>query len=147
MSRWSAIASVFLGLVATLPSVHADEAMDANTLISQTKARVPRIETEELKRMIDEDEDFVLLDVRMPDEIKGMGKIPARQQVEIPRGWLEVRIFNQVLDRSTPIVAYCGAGIRSAFAADTLRELGFTDVRNYEEGLIGWSRRGHPVAK
>ena len=137
--------TVALGVLVWIPVASADDVMDVNALIRETKARVPKIETDALARMIEADEEFVLLDVRMPEEIVRMGKIPARQQVEIPRGWLEMRIFNQVVDRDTPIVAYCGAGIRSAFAVETLQELGFTDVRNYEEGLIGWSRKGNPV--
>jgi len=145
MKPW--VRHVFVLMIFAAASVWAaDGAMDVNKLISETKARVPKIETEALKQMIEADQDFVLLDVRMPGEIERMGKIPARQQVEIPRGWLEVRIFGQVLDRDTPIVAYCGAGIRSAFAVETLQGLGFTDVRNYEEGLIGWAKQGNPVA-
>jgi len=125
----------------------ADALTDANALITEVKARVPGIHTAELKRMIAEDQEFVLLDVRTPSEIEELGRIDAPQLVEIPRGWLEMRIFDEVLDVETPIVVYCGGGPRSAFATDTLMQLGFTDVRAYREGFFGWEAAGNPVKK
>ena len=118
---------------------------DAQTLIQDVKKRVQVIDSDSLKKLVDEKSKFVLLDVRMPTEIKRMGKIDASQNAEIPRGWLEVRVENMIPDKNTPIVTYCGGGIRSAFAADTLTEMGYTNVKNYDDGFLGWEGKGYPA--
>lgn len=112
-------------------------------MIRDVMASVDKIDSETLKTLIDKGEEFVLLDVRTPSEIKRMGKIKAPQQLEISRGWLEVRIFNHVVDKDISVVAYCGGGTRSAFAVETLKEMGFTNVRNYEEGFLTWESKGY----
>ena len=115
-------------------------------MIRDVKSRVRTVDTEALKRMVDTGEEFVLLDVRTPLETQD-GRIDAPQHLALPRGWLEVKIFNHVINKDTPIVTYCGIGIRSAFAAETLEQMGFTNVRNYEEGLSTWQSKGYPVAQ
>ena len=67
-----------------------------------------------------------VLDVREPDEYE-QGAIPGA--IHIPRGHLEAQIENRHPDKTTPVVVYCAGGVRSAFAAKTLQELGYTDVR------------------
>ena len=49
------------------------------------------------------------------------------------------------LDRSRPVVIHCRGGVRGAKAADKLRQLGFSDVRNLEGGLMAWKEAGFPV--
>lgn len=129
---------------------YAQELDPGKAMLKQVQSRIKTISTDELKKMIDEQTDFILLDVRMPSDIESMGLIDAPQQLEIARGWIESRIFNDVdfknpADMEKPIVAYCGGGIRSAFAADTLQQLGFKNVYNYEEGFFEWEARGLPV--
>lgn len=140
-------ACLVAGLVSMAGQVPADEdpLLQNQKMIQQVIEETPRIGTAELKELIDSEADFVLLDVRMPSEIRMMGVIDAPQQLEIPRGWLEMRVFQVVDDREMPIVVYCGKGVRSAFATRTLREMGFTDVRNYAEGFLGWQEKGYPV--
>ena len=91
---------------------------------------------------------MVLVDVRLPTEIKSMGgHIQASQNVNITRGWLEYHITRVALSKDTPIVVYCGVGIRTPLAADTLQKMGFTNVRNYSDGYIGWKKAGLPITK
>jgi len=65
--------------------------------------------------------------------------------VHVPRGRLESRIEQAAPDRSAPVVVYCESGSRSAFAARTLKELGYEDVRNLAGGIVEWKRRGLPL--
>ena len=44
-----------------------------------------------------------------------------------------------------PIVLYCAAGNRSAFAAKTLDELGYKNVASLAGGFTDWKRNGFPV--
>ena len=109
---------------------------------------IKNIRTTELKKLLDDDPDVVLIDVRLPSEVTSMGgAIKADQNVNIPRGWLEWRVTNVALKKDTPIVVYCGANIRSPLAADTLIKMGYTNVKNYSDGYLGWKKAGLPIAK
>ena len=81
----------------------------------------------------------LLLDVREPDEYE-QGAIP--DSLHIPRGNLESNVENRVTDRDQPIVVMCAGGVRSAFAADTLQQLGYTDVVSMEGGFNRWKDEG-----
>ncbi len=117
-------------------------------LQAEAEKRTKVISTEDLKKALDEDLDMVLVDVRLPTEIKNMGgAIKAPQNRNIPRGWLEYRITSVALSKDTPIVVYCGAGVRTPLAADTLQKMGYTNVKNYSAGYIGWKKAGLPTAQ
>jgi len=81
----------------------------------------------------------LLLDVREPDEYE-QGAIP--DSLHIPRGNLESNVENRVTDRDQSIVVMCAGGVRSAFAADTLQQLGYTDVVSMDGGFNRWKDEG-----
>lgn len=74
----------------------------------------------------------VFLDVREEVEFRS-GHIPGA--IHLPRLEIEERIAALVPDKTTPIVAYCAIGHRSAIAADTLQELGYQQVVSLKGGL------------
>ena len=82
----------------------------------------------------------LLLDVRERDEYE-QGFIPGA--VHIPRGNLETRVEANVPDRATPLIVYCASGVRSAYAAKTLAELGYSDVVSMSSGFSGWKQNGY----
>jgi sulfur-carrier protein adenylyltransferase/sulfurtransferase len=88
-------------------------------------------------------DDPILIDVREPDEYQ-QGAIAGA--VHIPRGYLEQRIEAEVPDRDRPVILYCAGGIRSAFAAATLEELGYTNVASMRGGFTEWKNQGLPFA-
>ncbi len=145
MAKYSYVLTFLLFSGFSSLAVAEDLASIAQQRVQSIMKKVDKIDSDALKAMLDKNENFVLLDVRTPTEIKSMGKIDAKQQVEIPRGWLEMRIFNHVVDENTPVVAYCGGGVRSALAVDTLKQMGFTNVKNYAEGFLGWEKKGYPT--
>ena len=81
----------------------------------------------------------VVLDVREPDEYD-QGALPGA--LHIPRGHLEAQIEGKVLAKDSPIVVYCAGGVRSAFAARTLGELGYSDVVSMAGGFGRWKDEG-----
>ncbi len=81
----------------------------------------------------------VVLDVREPDEYE-QGALP--DALHIPRGHLEGQVEGKILDKSIPVVVYCAGGVRSAFAAKTLQELGYTDVVSMAGGFGRWKDEG-----
>jgi sulfur-carrier protein adenylyltransferase/sulfurtransferase len=86
----------------------------------------------------------VLLDVREPDEYE-QGAIPG--SIHIPRGHLESQVESRVTDRDRPVVVMCAGGTRSAFAAKTLGELGYTDVVSMAGGFNQWKDEGRAWVK
>jgi sulfur-carrier protein adenylyltransferase/sulfurtransferase len=110
-------------------------------LLRQTKAEIDEIDVPGASALLGAAEPPAFIDVRERDEWDE-GKIPGA--VHVPRGNLESRIEQTVADRDTPIVVYCAAGSRSAFAAKTLGELGYTNVRSLAGGYTEWKRAGFP---
>jgi len=112
----------------------------------QAESVTTDISTTQLQKMLDNELEMVLIDIRTTDEVKNMGgTIDAPQNSVIPRGWLEFRASKVAQTKDTPIVVYCGAGFRSPLAAKTLQEMGYTNVKNYSEGFIGWRKAGLPI--
>src|SRR5260370_23682066 len=74
----------------------------------------------------------VVIDVREQDEVE-QGIIPGA--IHIPRGYLESRVEQYVPDHETPLVAYCAGGNRSAFAAETLQQMGYKNVTSLKGGF------------
>ena len=136
-------------LAATLAgTAHADVPgiKDGAQMTREITAKVPNISTTDLQHEIARNPELVLIDIRMPDEIRSMGgAIKAPQNVNIPRGWLEFRVTGHTPSKNTPIVVYCGGNIRSPLAAYTLQQMGYTNVKNYADGFIGWKKQGLPV--
>src|SRR5438477_8204999 len=81
----------------------------------------------------------LVLDVREPDEYE-QGALPGA--IHIPRGNLESNIEGRIADRAAPVVVYCAGGTRSAFAAKTMQELGYTDVASMIGGFNRWKDEG-----
>lgn len=84
----------------------------------------------------------VLLDVREPDETAQGSPLGA---IRIVRGFLELRIEAAVPDPDTPVLVLCAGGLRSLFAAEDLRRMGYADVRSVAGGFSRWKAEGLPV--
>ena len=111
-------------------------------ILSQTKSRIREVDTAAAEQAVAEP-GAVALDVREPEEYD-QGALPGA--VHIPRGHLESQIENRVADHDTPLVVYCAGGTRSAFAADTLAQLGYTNVVSVVGGFNKWKDEDRPWA-
>jgi molybdopterin/thiamine biosynthesis adenylyltransferase/rhodanese-related sulfurtransferase len=107
-------------------------------LLAQAKSQIVEIDTGAAQKRIEEG-NVVVLDVREPDEYE-QGALP--NALHIPRGHLEAQIEGRAVDRDQTIVVYCAGGVRSAFAAQTLQELGYTDVLSVAGGFGKWKDEG-----
>jgi sulfur-carrier protein adenylyltransferase/sulfurtransferase len=110
-------------------------------LLQQVRAEIDEIDATHARELIESGGPLVL-DVREQSEWDE-GHIPGA--VHVPRGHLESRIERAAPDPTRPIVVYCSAGNRSAFAAKTLGELGYEDVTSLAGGFTDWKRNGFPV--
>ena len=110
-------------------------------LLAEAKGRVQEMGVRDAMALRHTTGDAVFLDVRDPQEYN-LGKIPGA--VTISRGNLEKNVEGQV-PREKTVVVYCANGNRSAFAADTLRTMGYDNVRSLREGFSGWVAEGGEV--
>lgn len=106
---------------------------------------IVNVDTVTLNKQLQDRPDTVLIDVRTPDEIKQVGTIGVYQNINITRGWIETLIGEQVPDKRTPVIVYCGRNIRSPLAAATLMSMGYTNVKNYKDGYFEWKEAGLDV--
>jgi molybdopterin/thiamine biosynthesis adenylyltransferase/rhodanese-related sulfurtransferase len=109
-------------------------------LLSQAKSQITEIEPAEAQERINAG-GVLVLDVREPDEFE-QGTLA--DVLHIPRGHLEAQIEGRATDRGQEIIVYCAGGIRSAFAARTLHELGYTNVLSMAGGFGRWKDEGRP---
>ncbi|HWL45464.1 MAG TPA: molybdopterin-synthase adenylyltransferase MoeB [Ilumatobacter sp.] len=87
---------------------------------------------------------YAVLDVREPDEY-AEGALPGA--LHIPRGHLESQVEGRLVDKTAPVVVYCAGGVRSAFAARTLQELGYETVESMIGGFGRWKDEGRDWKK
>jgi molybdopterin/thiamine biosynthesis adenylyltransferase/rhodanese-related sulfurtransferase len=105
-------------------------------LLKKTKTEIREIQPADAEPRVGE---ATFLDVRELDEFE-QGIIPGA--VFIPRGHLESQVENKIPDHDAPVVVYCAGGTRSAFAAKTMQDLGYTDVVSMAGGFGRWKNEG-----
>jgi molybdopterin/thiamine biosynthesis adenylyltransferase/rhodanese-related sulfurtransferase len=113
-------------------------------LLQDVRHAVKQVSLEELERRVREREGYTIVDVREKDEWRG-GFVPG--SIHLPRGFLEMQAEQKLPDKKARIVVYCAGGIRSAFAAKSLAELGYTHVESANPGFVRWKDLGFPVEK
>jgi len=119
------------------------------SMLAEADAVVPRISPDEAKGLVGR-ADVLFLDVREPAEVTTSGKVPGA--LAVPRGLIEFRAdrslpaHDAAFDRAKTVIAYCASGGRSALVGKTLKDMGYTDVRNLG-GFKGWVDAGGEVEK
>ena len=108
--------------------------------LKQVKEQVRRTDVAEIRTRLENGERVRLLDVREDDETQD-GIIPGA--ITLSRAHFESRVEDVLPDKSEEIVLYCASGQRSAFAARTLGELGYTNVVSMDGGFNRWKDLGY----
>ena len=109
------------------------------------------ITTEGVKKFIDGSEEYFLVDVREPNEVKNYGMIPSANNV--PLGEIEGAFSSELNSQqfkeaygfrkpetSEVVILYCRSGARSDQATDILKRLGYEFARNYRGSVQEWSK-------
>ena len=107
-------------------------------LLADAKSKIQEVDTQTAATKIEAGQ-VVVLDVREPDEYE-QGALP--NVVHIARGHLEAQVETKIVDKSVEVIVYCAGGVRSAFAAKTLQELGYTNVLSMAGGYGKWKDEG-----
>ena len=107
-------------------------------LLAAAKSAITEIDTASAESRIGAG-GVTVLDVREPDEHAEGALIGA---LHIPRGHLEAQVEGRIVDKDAPVIVYCAGGVRSAFAARTLGELGYSNVVSMAGGFVKWKDEG-----
>jgi molybdopterin/thiamine biosynthesis adenylyltransferase/rhodanese-related sulfurtransferase len=111
-------------------------------LLGDVKSQIRTVSLDECKRRLLSNEGYVFVDVREKDETR-LGYIPGA--VLLPRGFLEMQAEQKLPDKNAKIIAYCAGGVRSAFAAKALQDLGYAHVESANPGFVRWKDLRYPM--
>ncbi|MBN1594732.1 FAD-dependent oxidoreductase [candidate division FCPU426 bacterium] len=105
----------------------------ANVARNKLDGYLESVSAAEVKAMLEEQKDFVFLDVRSPAEYE---EIRLPKAILIPLGALRGRL--QELPKDKPVVAFCKISLRGYEAALVLKAAGFKDVKVMDGGIAMW---------
>ena len=112
-------------------------------LLRAAKDEVGEVAPEQIQARLAAGERFRLLDVREDDEVAA-GAIPSADHLS--RAHFESRIEDVIPDKGAEVVVYCAGGVRSAFSAKLMKELGYTNVTSMAGGFGRWKDLGFDFA-
>jgi rhodanese-related sulfurtransferase len=117
-------------------------------MVSEAKERVQNLTPEQVSAELQQG-NALLIDLRESNEREENGVIPGA--VHAPRGMLEFwadptsPYHREELDPGRRLILHCASGGRSALAADTLQQMGYTDVAHLNGGIKAWKEAGLPI--
>ena len=101
-------------------------------------ASAPEISVEDLKKKIAANDDFILIDVREPDEFAS-SRIPG--SVLIPKAHFFDATALDLLPRDKEIILHCRSGVRSAHCLAIIQGAGFMNSRHLGGGILAWEKQ------
>ena len=123
-------------------------------LVAEARSQIREVSVQQLTTLM-ADHQTILIDVREPDEFQ-QGRVD--RAVNYPRGVLEMKIHQhpavaaqceqqQALTElaGRPVYLICRSGARSALAALSLQQMGFSQVFSVAGGFQAWLDAGLPV--
>jgi len=101
-------------------------------------ASAPEISVEDLKKKFAANDDFILIDVREPDEFAS-SRIPG--SVLIPKAQFFDATALDLLPRDKEIILHCRSGVRSAHCLAIIQGAGFMNSRHLGGGILAWEKQ------
>ncbi len=95
------------------------------------------ISAKELKNKFANNDDFLLVDVREPEEFAD-SRIPGSVLIPVA-GFVDASAF-KLLPRDKEIILHCRSGIRSATCLALIQKAGFTNSRHLDGGIVAWEK-------
>ena len=110
-----------------------------NPYIQDVMEDTTHIKAARLKELLARGDKVTMLDIRPRSEF---AKTPGIKGVtlNIPRNFIEVEAYEKLPDTDASIIIISSKGIRGGLAANTLQNMGYTNVRNLMDGLEGWNK-------
>ena len=98
-------------------------------------SKIKNVTAEEAHKLLSENSEFVILDVRTREEYEG-GHIPGAKLV--PVNVLPMKLAELDKYKDKPVLVYCASGGRSPRAVDTLANSDFTNLYHLSRGISSW---------
>lgn len=111
-------------------------------LVDDAKQRIKECTVADVHTRMTQGEKFHFIDVREDHEYQ---HDHAADACHLGKGIIERDIETRIPDKQDAIVLYCGGGFRSALAADTLQQMGYTNVWSMDGGIRAWREAGYPI--
>lgn len=105
---------------------------------------IKNVTTAEAEKMIKDNPNLVILDVRTAEEY-AEGHLDKSVQMDVTKSDFETEAAK--LDKTKTYLVYCRSGKRSATACEMLAKLGFANVSNMQGGYMSWSAEGKKSVK
>lgn len=105
--------------------------------LADLRAKIPEVTPQEAAALCQQG--AVLIDVRELDEVANGSP---KQALRISKGYLELRVEDAVPDTQQTLLVMCAGGVRSLFAAESLKQMGYGDVRSVAGGFNRWKNDG-----
>lgn len=93
------------------------------------------ITCQEIKKRKDEGEELNLVDVRQPEEVAEFNIGGINLPLSKIQG-METEDIDDLKDKE--VICYCRSGQRSMMASLVLEQMGFTNVKNLDGGVLAW---------
>lgn len=103
-----------------------------------------RLDVSELRRLLDERDDMVVLDVRSPGEYES---VHLEGSVNFPLDLIEQHSAEVAARLAGPVVLLCARGVRSGQAARLLAGAGVDDLQVLDGGIGAWESAGGDVRR
>ncbi len=105
---------------------------------------VPEVSVADTQKRLDRGDDILLIDCREESEWAA-GHLPGA--THLGKGIIErdIEALEPSVDRE--IIIYCGGGYRSVLAAQSLKNMGYRQVKSMAGGWKGWLEAGHKTEK
>lgn len=101
-----------------------------------TKPSYENLSSDEFKKKLSEEKNFVLVDVRTKGEHTDF-RIPNSKLIDISS--INFKSEIEKIDKNKSLFVYCASGARSAMACNTLKKMGFERVYNLSGGICSWT--------
>ena len=107
---------------------------NSTTTTAAKTNEIRHVSMDDIVKIMNENKDYVIVDVRTPDEYKE-GHIP--NAINIPNETINETVYNKLKDKNQLILIYCRSGSRSRQAAYKMQKLGYTNLVDFG-GIINW---------
>lgn len=138
--KWLFIIFALLAIVMTACSQLASEGTAVSQL-TQNSDGYTDITVDHLADIL-KDKDFTFVNVHIPYA----GDIP-QTDLSIPFDQIDANLSQLPADRDAPIVLYCRSGNMSTQAAETLVNMGYTNIMEVDGGMNAWQAAGNKLVK
>ena len=115
-----------------MPRTYAD-------LLKEARAQIREVTPQQVDALVPDA--AIVIDVREASEWE-QGHLP--NAVHISKSYVEQQVEAAAPDRDAEVILYCAGGVRSLFAAQTLEQLGYTNVASMSGGFQAWKSAGLP---